>query len=163
NRFAPRLTAVLANTKAAATERAAATRALRTLGDKSAVAALKAVVAEDDAGNNPPMTALQAEALQALAGLDPAAGARAAEGLLDKKSPEMLRTAVQVLGGTPDGAKKVGKLFLDKRLPAELQAAVADGLRRHAEKDAEAAKLLGDMMKTALKLTLEPADVARVR
>jgi hypothetical protein len=56
--------------------------------------------------------------------------------------------AVEVLGMEPAGAKQVGKLLLDKKLPGDLLPAVAEALRKHAGRgDREAASLLAKVMK----------------
>src|SRR5207248_3174406 len=59
--------------------------------------------------------------------------------------------------------KLVGKRFLSKTLPRELLPQVTDALRKHAAKDPELAKLLTDVMKGGLLLSLDKAEVERVR
>src|SRR5262249_46818556 len=62
-------------------ERIAVAKALRALGDKSAVAPLEAILAGKD--SSPEGVALKTELLRALASLDPAAGGKSATKLLD--------------------------------------------------------------------------------
>jgi quinoprotein glucose dehydrogenase len=65
----------------------------------------------------------------------------------DKANAELHREGVRVLGKTAAGACKAGRLLLDKKLPAALQTEVTEALRKHADKDAEAAKLLMEVKK----------------
>ncbi len=65
----------------------------------------------------------------------------------DKANAELHREGVRVLGKTAGGACKAGRLLLDKKLPTGLLPEVAEALRKHADKDAEAAKLLMEVKK----------------
>jgi glucose/arabinose dehydrogenase len=60
---------------------------------------------------------------------------------------DVQREAVVALAVTAEGARQAGKLYLAKKLSRELHAEVSKGLKRHAAKDAEAAKLLDEVMK----------------
>ena len=58
-----------------------------------------------------------------------------------------LKEAIGVLGSDAEGARLVGQAFLDGRLPSEVQSQVADALRRYADNDPAAAKLLAEITK----------------
>jgi putative membrane-bound dehydrogenase-like protein len=153
----PSLLKVLRDPARPAGERAAVARALRSFGgDKATVAALK-----DALQDTPP--ALQTEALQTLALLDPEQGQQAARAVLERQDPAVLREAVAVLGARQDGARLVGRLFLDKKLPRDLLVNVSEALGRHADRDPELAKMLGEVKKSGLVVTTDRAEMDRVR
>jgi putative membrane-bound dehydrogenase-like protein len=88
-------------------------------------------------------------ALAAAAVLRPAAAGPVLQkrlAALKDDGPE-LRATVRALAATPEGARLVGKRLLDGKLPAGLRAEVIAGLRRHAAKDAAAARMLAEVMK----------------
>jgi HEAT repeat protein len=58
---------------------------------------------------------------------------------------------VNVLAATPEGAVRAGRMFLDRKLPDEMQSQVADALRRHAPANADAARLLKRVLKDGPK------------
>jgi hypothetical protein len=65
--------------------------------------------------------------------------------LLDEKDAKLRTSAVSAMaaiGVGAEGARRIGQAFLDGKLPMEARSPVADILRRHAEKDAECARLL---------------------
>jgi quinoprotein glucose dehydrogenase len=157
-RAAPRLAKLLGEGDRPQAERAAAAKALRVLGDRTVVPALKQVL--DPARSQ--AAALQVEAFRSLAALDLEDAQREARALLDREDPALKGEGVQVLGTTPAGARLVGERFLAKRLPRELLPQVSEALRKHADKDPELAKLLSDVMKGGLLLSLDKAEVARV-
>jgi putative membrane-bound dehydrogenase-like protein len=141
-----------------AREREAVLKALREIKDPAAVKALKEIL-----GGKAEDAALQREAFRALAGLDPAAAAEFAEPFLTRPNLELQREAVLVLGASAEGARKVGRLFLDKKLPRELLPQLTEALRKHSEKDAEAAKLLAGVMKGALLVSNTPEEIEKLR
>jgi glucose/arabinose dehydrogenase len=53
--------------------------------------------------------------------------------LLEERDPALLRAAVRALGTTAEGARQVGRLFLDGKLPREIRPEVAAALRNHAD------------------------------
>ena len=66
-------------------------------------------------------------------------------GFLDDKDPKLRLAAVQALGMLgvgPAEARRIGQAFLDKALPQEARMSVLGVLVRHADKDAECARLL---------------------
>src|SRR5439155_13082808 len=69
----------------------------------------------------------------------------------------------QILGTLPAGAKLIGQRYLDKKLPRALLPKVADALRTHAGKNAGLERLLTEVMKGGLLVSLEKAEVERVR
>lgn len=153
---APRVTQLLADRTRPLPERTAAARALRALGDPAAVAALRDALAEQP-------VALRLEALRSLALLDPAAGRKEALPLLDADDAALQREAVQTLGRDPAGAKQVGERFLARKLPRELLPGVTEALRRHAGTSPELARLLTEVMRGGLLVSLDPAEVRRVQ
>jgi len=58
-----------------------------------------------------------------------------------------LKDAIGVLGSDAEGARLAGRAFLDDRLPSETRSQVADALRRYADDDPAAAKLLAEITK----------------
>ena len=53
-------------------------------------------------------------------------------------------------------ARFAAQLFLDKKVPRELLPQISDGLRKHAGRDAELAKLLNAVMKTGFSVASTP-------
>lgn len=58
-----------------------------------------------------------------------------------------LKEAIGVLGSDAEGARLAGQAFVDGGLPTEVRPQVADALRRYADNDPAAAKLLADITK----------------
>ena len=142
-------------------ERTAAAKALRVLGDPSAVPALREVLEEGT--QTPAQLVLRSEALRALAALDSKAAGKYALACLTEKHRPLQIEAVQVLATRPEGARKAGQLFLAGKLPRDLLPYVSEALRTHAGKDAEAATMLTAVLKTGLLLDSSPKALARVR
>jgi putative membrane-bound dehydrogenase-like protein len=162
-RAVPRLLVLLRDGARPITERLAVARSLRAFGgDRTVVAALKELL-QANPSTAGEVAALQAEALQTLAVVDPAQGRELARGILEPKDPALMRGAVEVLGAQPAGAKHVGQLFLEKKLPRNLIDAVSGVLARHAPRDAELAKMLAEVKKSGLVLTTDKAEMDRVR
>jgi putative heme-binding domain-containing protein len=156
----PRLVRLLTDANRPETERLAVLKTLRVLKEKSAIAFLKDVLHR---GTPSESVSFQIEALRTLAALEDAAGQEAARKLLDRKDGKLQSEAVQILGAHADGAKLVGERFLAKRLPPELLPSVTDALRRHATRQPALAKLLTEVMKGGLLVSLDKAEVERVR
>ena len=119
----PQLVAILNDSKRRESERAAAVRALRVLGDKKAVAPIQAMLT----GQHP--ATLKSVALQALAALDIGSARSAAEKLLDQPDPTLLSEAVTVLAATKAGAKLIGERFVAKKLPRDFFPQVTESLK----------------------------------
>jgi putative membrane-bound dehydrogenase-like protein len=151
----PKLAQTLADAKRPAAERAAALRAVRVAGDRSAVGPALAVLGSNDTAP------LRVEALRTIAALDPVAARPAAEKLLDQPDVTLQTEAVAVLGATKDGARLVGERLLARKLSRDLQPRVMDALRKFAT-DPAVMKLSVEVMKGRFLLTLAPADVVKV-
>ncbi len=155
----PKLVDWLKDTKRPAKEREAILKALRVVKDPTAVTALRDLV------NSKPMTpedmVLQREAFRALAALQPADASVIAETFLTQNDLELQRDAVRVLGNDAKATNRIGKLYLDKKLPRELLPEVTEVLRRHADKDVEVAKILIAVMKSGLMISNSPAELER--
>lgn len=154
---APRLAEMLGDTARSAAERQALAAALAVLPHSSAVPALGRLAL--DRAQAP---ALRAQALRALAAADATAAQGAARNLLGEAGA-LQQEAVGVLATRPEGARLVGQYFVEKKLPRDLLPQVADALRTHAAKDADAERLLHEVMKGGLLVSLQPAELARVR
>ena len=154
---APRLVQALGDKNRDANERIAILKALRVLNDKTAVETLKSIF------EAPEPAFLRIEALRSLAAIDPAAAQPIAIKLLEQPDAKLQSEAVYVLGAKPEGAKLVGQRFLDKKLPSELLPEVSEALRKHSTNNQELTKLLTDVMKGGLLLSLEPGQVEKVR
>ena len=155
---APAIIKRLADTESALEERTAAVRALRVLNDKRAVPVLNDILEGKDAKQ----LELRKESLRTFAVLDPVGVQNVARQLLGREA-EMQIEAIQLLGLDVEGAKEVGKLFLEKKLPRERLPQVSDVLRRHAKKDTDAADLLGQVVKLGLNITNSSAEVAKLK
>jgi putative membrane-bound dehydrogenase-like protein len=155
----PRLVPLVGDASRPAVERVAVLRALRILNEKSAVPDLQKVL-EPKSGSEP--VAVQLEALRTLAALENKTAQQAAQNMLDSKEASLQSEAVQVLGTQPEGAKLIGERLVAKQLPAELLPPVTDALRRHAPGHPELTKLLTEVMKGGLLLSLDKAQVERV-
>jgi putative heme-binding domain-containing protein len=103
------------------------------------------------------------EVLRTLAALDAAAARRSAEAFLDEKDARLQGAALEVLGTHPAGAKLIGERFLAKKLPRERLPQVADILYRFAARNPELAQMRTDVLRGGLLLSLDPAEVERVR
>ncbi|HEV3436447.1 MAG TPA: PVC-type heme-binding CxxCH protein [Gemmata sp.] len=153
---APRLIAILNDSTRRESERAAAVRALRVLGDKKAVAPIQALLE----GQHP--ATLKSETLRALAALDIVAARTAAEKLLDQPDPTLLSEAVTVLATTKAGAKLIGERFVSKKLPRDFFPQITESLKKFAE-DPVIAKLQAEALRGALLVSLEPGQIEKVR
>jgi len=161
-RAAPRLIIIAGDAKRPLGERIAAVKALRVLNDKAAAPVLKEVMASPPSPG-PVGAAFHVESFRTLAVLDPASAHEAARAILEQKDSPLRNDAVQFLGTQPDGAKFVGKLYLDKKLPKEMLPQVADNLRKHADKNPDIGEMLKEVMKSGLLLSTDPAEVEKVR
>ncbi|WP_020475471.1 PVC-type heme-binding CxxCH protein [Zavarzinella formosa] len=155
--LAPVLLRALDDKSRDVSERIAILKALRNLNKPGLGDAVKALFK-----SNPPAL-LRAEAMRTLAAIDPAAVAPLATESLESADAKLQAEAVQLLGATPEGAKLIGQRFLDKKLPRELLPQVSDALRKHSAKDPAIGKLLTDVMRGGLLVSLEPAQVEKVR
>lgn len=152
----PTLLTMVADKAAPQAERTAVVKALRVMNDRRAVAPVAAILT----GENP--AGLKVEALRTLAALDEPAARTAAEKLLDQPDPTLLAEAVVVIGRTKAGAKKVGDLYLAKKLPRDLFPQVTESLRAFTG-DTALDKLRADVMKGGLLVSLEPGQIERIR
>src|SRR5207245_1721052 len=103
----------------------------------------------------PPMpgpegASLRLESFRTLAVLDPASTQEAARAILKRQDAQLRNEAVQILGTSPDGAKFVAGLYLEKKIPKEMLPQVADNLRKHAGKNPDLGQMLTDVMKSGL-------------
>jgi putative membrane-bound dehydrogenase-like protein len=161
-RASERLVRLLQDAGRPAREREAVVKALRALNDRSAVGALKAILADDKPTGQDART-LRLEAFRSLAALDPDSAVTAARGFLENRDFVLEGEAAVVLGASADGTRFAARLFLDKKVPRELLPQISDALRKHAGQDAELAKMLTEVMKTGLLLGNSPEEVERVR
>jgi putative membrane-bound dehydrogenase-like protein len=157
---APVLVGMLKTAQRSVEERTAIIRALRVLGDKSAVPLLRALLVDKAPEAD---TSVRVDALRCLAALDPAAAHSVALGILEEGVPGLQSEAVQVLGNQPAGAKQVGERYLAKKLPRELLPQVSEALRKHAAIQPELAALLTNVIKGGLSVSVDPKDVERLR
>jgi putative membrane-bound dehydrogenase-like protein len=142
-------------------ERAAIVRALRVFNDRAAVAPLASIAADENLTSTE-ATAMRVEALRSLLALDPKSARDLATKLLDR-APELQLEAVSVLGTQPAGAKQVAELFLAKKLPRELLPAVSDALRKHLGADPDLGKLLTEVMRGGLLVSLDKVQIEKVQ
>jgi putative heme-binding domain-containing protein len=157
---APRLAGWLADGSRSAEERQAIAQALRNLNSREAVGTLKKILSDDGKKNT---TAIRVEVLRTLGAVDPDAAQAIARSFLKQKDLDLQRGAVEVIGQQAAGARFLGKTYLAKNLPRELQSAVTEALRKHAGRDAECAKVLGEIKKLGLQISLKvKAEVARL-
>ncbi len=152
----PKLIEFVVDSNHTQVERIAAVKALRVLGDKAAVAPIKALLS----GQHPAV--VKAEGLRTLTALDIIAARAAAEPLLDQADPTLLAEAVAVLSATKPGAKLIGERFVAKKLPREFFAQVNDALNKFAD-DPALTKLRADVLRGGLLLSLEPGQVDKIR
>jgi hypothetical protein len=92
---------------------------------------------------------MRRHALRTLRVVDSVAAAARARGYLTGNDAGLQREAVLVLSATGEGARLVGKTFLQKKLPAALREEVLAALRKHSSKDADAARLLTEILKAS--------------
>jgi putative membrane-bound dehydrogenase-like protein len=155
---AGRLVDLLRHGRASRDERQATLRAVAALADRGALEPVKAVL-----GDTKEDAMTRAEALRTLAALDTTAAAASAKQLLHDPDAVLRREAARLLGANTTGAKEMARMFLEKHLPVDLLPGVYDALRKHANRDAESAELLADVMRRGLSVSNSPAEVARIR
>lgn len=153
----PDVASIVADEKRTATERGAALRAIRVVGNADSARLVRQLV--DNSKESP---AVRGEALRALSSLAPMDSKTAAERLLGEKESVLVTAAVDVLGSSKDGAKLLGERFVAKKLPAELWPRVSEALRKFTN-DPIIAKLNAEVQKGGLLLSTSPADIAKVR
>jgi quinoprotein glucose dehydrogenase len=142
-------------------ERAAMVRALRVVGDRSASPVL-ARIAEDGQDTSAPGLSLRLEALRTLLAVDPEQASQTAEKLLGHASA-LQTEAISILGTRREGAQKVAEMFLAQKLPRSVLPQVADGLRKHLPQAPEFGKLLTEVMKGGLLVSLNPQQIEQIR
>ena len=67
------------------------------------------------------------------------------------------------MGTKAEGAKLIGQRFVDKKLPSDLLPQVSEALRKHVANHPELGKLLTEVMRGGLLLSLDPQQVDKVR
>jgi len=160
NKAAPALARLLGDKSITAGERTAIIKALRELKDKSAIAVLREIATGKE--TTPEAIQLRIEGLRTLAALDAAVGREVAAAFLDEKESSLQNAGMALLVTEAAGAKLVGERFVAKKLPREMLPQVADALRTHAAKHPELTKLLTEVMKGGLLISLEPAEVEKI-
>ena len=108
--------------------------------------------------------ALRADIARVVAGVDFAKASRLAEALLVSALSDDVAAAVGILSAERNYAIRIAQMYLDGEIEAAQLAVVTDGLRRHAENDADGrvAELLRRAFADGLSLSLEPDEVARL-
>jgi quinoprotein glucose dehydrogenase len=150
---------ILVEQLAAAPDDATKLALIRTLGQLSERSTFNAVQAHAKA-KSPQM---RIEVLRALSSIDNRPARKVAENLLADDDLLVQREAVVTLGQSVEGARVVGKKFVDKKLPRSLLPEVSESLRRFASKEhPDVAELLTNVVKGGLLVSLEPAELKRV-
>ncbi|CAN5349805.1 c-type cytochrome [soil metagenome] len=152
----PQLVQILADEKRSVAERAAVLKALRTTAGASAIKPLTELL-----GRNEPAL-LKIDALRSLATASPRQARIVAESLLDSTDMTLVTEAIAVLGASKEGAIIVGQRYVAKRLPKELFAKVSDVVRKFTG-DPEMAKLISDVKKGSLLLTMDLRQAEEIR
>lgn len=142
-------------------ERLAILQCLRVFNDKASLPPLKSILQNGKPANGELKT-LYLEALRSLVLLDPGEASGIALNMLHYDDAMLQAEAVSTLALKPDGAKRVAEMLLAKKLPRELLPQVTDGLRRHVAKNADLNRLLTEVMRGALLVSLNKEEVARV-
>jgi len=132
---------------------------IRTLGALSEKSAYKPI--EEFAKSKDSATRI--EALRALASIDYRPARSVAEKLLADADLQVQREAINMLGLSIEGARVVGKHFVDKKLPRSLLPEVSESLRRFASKEhPDVTALLSRVLQGGLLVSLEPDELKRV-
>lgn len=151
---------ILLEQLAAANENPVKLPLIRTLGqlsEKSAFAPLQAHLKSPEAF-------MRIEVLRALMSIDNRTARKHAENLLADEDQQVQREAIVMLGQSIEGARAVGLRFADKKLPRSLLPEVSESLRRFASKEhPDVVELLSRVVKGGLLVSLEPAELKRVR
>ncbi len=135
-------------------EREVILQTLGTLKERSATGPLEKLLAAK--GTEPEV---RVETLRALGSIDNRKARQLAEGLLGEKDITLVREAVVLLGQQADGAKLLGKRFIEKKLPRALMAEVAGSLRQfNTREHPDVSELLADVVKGGLLLSLQSKD-----
>ena len=85
--------------------------------------------------------------------------------LLESKDTVILSAAVEVLGSDADHTIELAERLLQKQLPDSLRPQIAAALQRHSASDASGRceKLLAELYRNGLTLSLDPAELGRLR
>jgi putative heme-binding domain-containing protein len=149
--------AILADSQRPLPERIAILKAATTLADKNFIKPVSVILQ-----NSAAPAELKVEALRTLVSLEPAAARPIAEALLDSPDTTLLTEAILTLGATKEGAQLVGERYLAKKLPRDLFPRVSEALRKFPTDDA-ISKLNEQVMRGGLLLSLEPAQIDKIR
>lgn len=161
-RAVPTLISRLGDETWTAPERLALLKALRVFNDKSSIQPLKSILAKGKPAT-PDSQTLYVEALRSLITLDPDSASSFAFTMLAYDDVTLQAEAIATLALKPDGAKQVAEMMLAKKLPRELIPLVSDGLRRHVAKNPDLNKLLTEVMRGALLVSLDQEQIAKVQ
>lgn len=143
-------------------ERTAIAKALRPFSDQQIVPRMQVIVGDQHL-NSIEGRKLRLEALRTLAQVDVKAAQLAAESYLEKEKDDLQLEAVQVLGTQPAGARKVAELYIASKLPRELLPQVTENLRKHLAKDESLGKLLTEVMKGGLLVSLDKSQIMKIQ
>jgi putative membrane-bound dehydrogenase-like protein len=150
---------VLLDQLAAAQDDAGRLALIRTLGQVGERAAFKPVLGHLKSTD----PAVRIEVLRALAGIDNREAHKIARDRVAAEHFDVQRETIVLLGQNVDGARAVGKLFADKKLPRSLLPEVTESLRRFASKEhPDITNLLTRVVKDNLLVSLDPAELKRV-
>jgi putative membrane-bound dehydrogenase-like protein len=150
---------ILVDQLAAASDDATRLALIRTLGQLSERSTFNAVQAHAKSKS----AEMRIEVLRALSSIDNRPARKVAESLLADDDLLVQREAIVTLGQSVEGARIVGKRFVDKKLPRSLLPEVSESLRRFASKEhPDVVEMLTNVVKGGLLVSLEPAELKRV-
>jgi quinoprotein glucose dehydrogenase len=133
-------------------EREAALAALLAVKGADATALLKDILSRKE------NTVLRRAALRALAQREPAFAAKRAREALEKKDVDLTEEAVRVLAAGAEGARVLGRFYLDGKLPRTFLPQVSAALRTHAKSDPALGRMLAQVVKSERRKPGPPAE-----
>lgn len=131
-------------------------------GDPGVELVLPELIAEMESWNEPQLVA---DAMWLVGQIDPGEAEPIALRLLDADSEEILSAAIDVLSSDMKQAKGLAERLLSGSLPKSTRPLVAAALQRHvaADTSGESDRLLKQLYADGLSISLDPADVQRVK
>lgn len=152
-------TPILLDQLASATDEFSKRALIKTLGELGEKSAFKPLIEHIKAKE----ATTRMETLRALTQINQAASRGIAQKMLDDPDLYVQRESIVLLGRSVEGARIVGKTFVDKKLPRSLLPEVTESLRRFASKEhPDVTELLTRVLKGALLVSTDPAELRRI-
>lgn len=131
-------------------------------GDPGVELVLPELISELESWREPQLIA---DGLWLVGQIEPAKAEPIAQRLLDADDPEIISSAIEILGSDVEQAVALATRLLANKLPATTRPQIAAALQRHAATDSsgKTEQLLKSLYKDGLSISLDPQEVQRIR